>query len=183
MRREWTEQELNYLKSRYLKQPVSVTAEKLNRTECSVKRKAIKIGLRHYYTDYLSAKLIAKCFGVDITVPIRWIEKLGLPARKVVCENQTRYLIDPEDFWKWAEEYKNKINWTNFQENSIVPQPNWVHEQKLNFKTKNHRKKFTEQDRILMMGMLRKGMSYRQIAEVMGRTYNSINHYCRTIYQ
>lgn len=23
----------------------------------------------------------------------------------------------------------------------------------------------------------------RQIAEIMGRTYDSINHYCRTIYQ
>ena len=183
MRRQWTEQEVNYLKSRYLKQPVSVTAEKLNRTKQSVQKKATKIGLKHYYTDYLSAKLIAKCFGLDTTVPIRWIEKLGLPARKVVCGNQTRYLIDPEDFWEWAEEYKDKINWTNFQENSIVPQPRWVHEQKLNFKTRNHRKRFTEQDRVLMMGMLRKGMSYKQIAEAMGRTYNSINHYCGTIYQ
>lgn len=119
MRREWTEQEIIYLKSRYLKQPVSVTAKKLNRTEYSVKRKAIKIGLKHYCTDYLSAKLLAKCFVVDTTVPIRWIEKLGLPAKKVVCETQTRYLIDPDDFWKWAEEYKDKINWTNFKENSI----------------------------------------------------------------
>ena len=183
MRREWTEQEVNYLKSRYLKQPVIVTAEKLNRTKQSVQKKAAKIGLKHYYTDYLSAKMIAKCFGVDTTVPIRWIEKLGLPAKKVVSETQTRYLIDSEDFWEWAEEHKDNINWTNFQENSIVPQPEWAHEQKLNYKTKNHRKKFTEQDRILMMGMLRKGMSYRQIAEVMERTYDSINHYCRTIYQ
>ena len=101
----------------------------------------------------------------------------------MVCETQTRYLIDSEDFWKWAEKYKDKINWTNFQENSIVPQPEWVREQKLNHKIRNHRKKFTEQDRILMMGMLRKGMSYRQIAETMERTYDSINHYCRTIYQ
>lgn len=183
MRREWTEQEVNYLKSRYLKQPVIVTAKKLNRTKQSVQKKAAKIGLKHYYTDYLSAKMIAKCFGVDTTVPIRWIEKFGLPAKKVVCEKQTRYLIDSEDFWEWAEKYKDKINWTNFYENSIVPQPEWVREQKLNCKTRNHRKKFTEQDRILMMGMLRKGMSYRQIAEIMERIYDSIKHYCRTIYQ
>ena len=100
-----------------------------------------------------------------------------------MCETQTRYLIDSEDFWEWAEKYKDKINWTNFQENSIVPQPEWVREQKLNYKIRNHRKKFTEQDRILMLGMLRKGMSYRQIAETMGRTYEGIKHYCRTIYQ
>ena len=71
MRREWTEQEVNYLKSRYLKQPVEITAKKLNRTKMSVKRKAVNIGLKHYCTDYLSARMIAKCFGVDTTVPIR----------------------------------------------------------------------------------------------------------------
>lgn len=44
---------------------VQKTAEKLNRSINSVKRKAANLNLNHY-TDSLSAKVIARCFGMDV---------------------------------------------------------------------------------------------------------------------
>ena len=64
MRREWTEWEVRYLEKKYVGQPVERTAKKLNRTINSVKRKAAKLDLNHY-TNFLSAKVVAKCFKVN----------------------------------------------------------------------------------------------------------------------
>lgn len=71
MRREWTEWEMQYLEKKYLKQPISVTAKRLGRSVESVKQKASRMGLNRYM-DILSAKPLARCFGVDISVVIRW---------------------------------------------------------------------------------------------------------------
>lgn len=73
MRREWTEWEEKYMERKYLRQPVKVTAERLNRTVVSVKRKAAKMHLNHNI-DCLSAKEVSRCFNCDISVILRWIE-------------------------------------------------------------------------------------------------------------
>ena len=106
MRREWTEWEVRYLEKKYVGQPVERTAKKLNRTINSVKRKAAKLDLNHY-TNFLSAKVVAKCFNVDTKVVLRWINKFNLPCKKVVCSNQTRYLIDG-NIIKYICRWKNK---------------------------------------------------------------------------
>lgn len=98
MRRNWTKKEEKYMIMRYTKQPVDVTAKKLNRSKQSVIRKANRLGLNSY-VDNLGARAIAKCFGVDVAVVIRWINKLGLPSRTISCRNQVRYDIDINDFW------------------------------------------------------------------------------------
>ena len=47
-RREWTEDEEEYLISRYVHQPIKTTAKRLNRSEYSVKQKAARLGLNKY---------------------------------------------------------------------------------------------------------------------------------------
>ena len=48
MRREWTDWEVKYLEKKYVGQSVERTAERLNRSVNSVKRKAAKMNLNHY---------------------------------------------------------------------------------------------------------------------------------------
>lgn len=182
MRREWTEQEIIYLNRRYLKQPVSRTAAFLNRTESSVKRKASRIGLNHY-ADNLTAKSIARCFHTDVSVVIRWINKLGLPAYCINCTTETRFIIEADKFWKWAEDHKDKINWAGYELKSILPEPEWVNEIVRAYPKKRSRKKITEHEKNQIRNMLRKGMSYKEISEQIGRSYYSVNHICRTIYE
>ena len=76
-RRKWTEREEKYMESRYLYQPVEITAKRLKRSVCSVKKKAAKLGLNKFY-DIFSAKQLAKCFNTDISVVLRWIEKFDM---------------------------------------------------------------------------------------------------------
>ena len=170
MRREWTEWEVRYLEKKYVGQSVERTAKKLNRTINSVKRKAAKLGLNHY-TNFLSAKVV-----------LRWINKFNLPCKKVVCSNQTRYLIDGNMFWKWAENNKDIINWSKYEKQSLLPEPKWLKESIRNYDTPNAREKYTDDDIMKIRVLLTKGLSYAEISKETGRTYDGIKHLCGTIY-
>lgn len=182
MRREWTSAEETYMNRRYLSQPVEVTAEKLGRTKMSVIRKASKMKLNHYSTE-LNAKSLARSFCCDCSVTIRWIKKYGLKSKEIKCSNQTRHLIMVEDFWAWAEENKEKINWSKYQRYSLVPEPEWVKDAIREYKTPKAGKKFTQQEIVLVKNLLKRDLTYRQIAEQMGRSYYSISRLCRKIYR
>lgn len=182
MRMEWTANEETYMERYYLSQPAKKTAEKLNRTIPSVKRKAAKMGLNHY-TSSFNAKAVANCFNVDISVIKRWIEKFGLPCKKVRCDTQTRYIIDIATFWKWAEEHKDIINWSRYERLTMCPEPNWLEETIKNYNTPKSRNRFTEQEVVSVKGMLHRGLNYKEIALQMGRSYYSIKHLCRKIYR
>lgn len=175
MSRQWTEKEEAYLLKKYLSQPVKKTADILGRTEHSVKRKAANMGLNHY-ADQMGAKTVANCFRSDVSVVIRWIEKFGLPAKRIVYDHMTRYLIDGEVFWKWAKDHKEIINWSKYERGSLPPEPDWVTECKMNYKTVNSRKPISVTDKMVIRGLLRKDMSYAEIAEQVGRTTESIRH-------
>lgn len=182
MRRNWTEQEEKYMEKKYTSQPVETTAKKLDRTIVSVKRKAAKMGLNHY-ADELNARTLANCFNVDVAVVIKWIDKFDLPCKKVVCKNQTRYLIQMDEFWKWAEKNKGIINWSKYEEMSLCPEPMWLKQAIDEYGTPNSRKRFTEQEIIIVKNLLHRGLQYREIAEEIGRSYYSVSHLCRNIYK
>lgn len=182
MRREWTENEINYMEKRYVSQPVEQTAKALNRSVYSVKRKASRLRLIHYANENLSAKTISRCFNSDVSVVIRWINKFELPAKSMSVGGQTKYSIDAEQFWKWAEKNKEIINWSKYEDKSLLPEPDWVKESKRNYANPKHRTRITEQDRTQVKMLLKKGYTYPMIAKEMGRTYDAISHIGRTVF-
>lgn len=165
----------------YLRQPAKRTAEVLNRSICSVRKKAAAMGLNHYNSQ-LNAKTVAKCFNCDVSVVIRWINKLGLPARRIYCDNQTRYIIDAERFWEWAESHRPEINWSKYEIGSILPEPEWARMEKSSYKHPKSRRKISAQEKLLIKNLLRKNMSYKEIAEEIGRSYDSVKHIGKTLY-
>lgn len=72
MRREWTKQEEQYMLKKYIRQPIKRTAQKLNRTEVSVKHKAAQLGINKHM-DLFGIRTFAECFGVDNSVVLRWV--------------------------------------------------------------------------------------------------------------
>lgn len=181
-RREWTIKEEKYMNKHYLQQPAKITAKHLDRTVISVRKKAAQMGLNNYYGDFLGARTIAKCFDIDVSVVIRWIEKLNLPATKVrESKNKTRYQIDPEQFWKWADDHRSEINWSRYEICSILPEPRWVEFEKARYKTKRYRQHFTDNEIVQVKHMLHRGMNAKEIATEIGRTEDGIKHLIRKI--
>ena len=175
-------EEEKYMNKYYLRQPTKRTAKVLNRSIESVRKKAVQMGINTYYDGYLSAHVLAECFSTNTQVIKRWIEKFNLPAIKINdSKHRTRYQIDPENFWKWADGHRDVINWSGYDLCSILPEPQWVEFEQSRYKTKRHCRKFTANEIVQIKHMLRKCMTYKEIAEKLGRTERSIEAKVRKI--
>lgn len=128
MAQRWTDREIRYLESKYLNQAVSITAKRLNRTERAVVKKALDMGLSKVH-DVLSVNKLAECFNVTHKVVMKWINQYDLPCRKFKCSCCTKYMIDLENFWKWAEQHKDIINWTKYDYMTLALEPEWVRQE------------------------------------------------------
>ena len=181
-RREWTVEEEKYMSKYYLRQTTKQTAKALNRSIESVRKKAVSMGINTYYDGYLSAHVLAECFSTNTQVIKRWIEKFNLPAIRINdSKHRTRYQIDPEKFWKWADAHRSEINWSGYDLCSILPEPRWVEFEQGRYKTKRHCQNFTENEVVQIKHMLHRGMTYKEIAAALGRTERSIETKVRKI--
>lgn len=179
MRREWTEEEEKYLISKYLSHSFKTIAKKLNRSENSVKRKAVKMGL-YKRSDLFGIKTFAECLNTDSRVIYRWINKYDMPCNNIKYDGINHYNIDLVLFWQWAEQHKNLINWSKYNRGTLPLEPEWVQTEKNNCKCPKNRDRWTDQDIRMIRSLLRSGKSYKEIALKMGRTYYSINHLMRS---
>lgn len=178
MRRAWTEEEVAFLEKWYEKRGIPFFMKKFNRTEASVKRKAQKLGLNAYICEELYVKMVARCFHCDSSVINRWIDKYGLPFRKVQRGQATCKLINTDNFWKWAEDHKDIIPWQKYDRLSLLPEPEWL-DACIKASVKNNRKKVSTLERNAVIRLRNKGESFEQIADELGRTVDSVKHIWR----
>lgn len=182
MQRKWTEWEVQYLERFYLRQPIKKTAEKLGRTVNSVERKAARLKLNHCKTEFCTKAILMNCFNVDCRVINRWITKYHLPYKKIAHGNTMTCGVKIDDFWIWAKKHKDIINWSRYERNSLPPDPEWVRDAVLNCSITNKSKKYTEQEIINIKHMLRRGLTYKEIAKETGRSYYGIMSLCQSIW-
>lgn len=179
MRREWTEQEVEYLEKYYDAKGPTFIAGKLDRTVNSVKRKAQNLGYNAYICEDIYVKTIAKCFDCDSSVVNRWIDKFGLPYRRVQRGQAICKLISTNKFWKWAENHKELIPWSKYERLSILPEPEWIDETIKSYAITNNRKKVSSLESQYIISLRRKGKSFEEIAVTMNRTVHSVKHIWR----
>ena len=179
MKRKWTKRETEYVEKFYEKRGVPYIADKLNRTQYSVKRKAQKLGHNAYVCEDLYARTLARCFDCNSRVINRWIDKYGLPC-KIIQRGQTKCrLISVDNFWKWAGDHKELILWHKYERLSIVPEPDWIEEAIQTYTVRNHRKRITPMEKQYAIAQRKRGRSFEEIAKEMNRTVNSIKHIWR----
>jgi len=179
MRKEWTSKEVTYLENSYDKRGVPFIAKKLNRSEVSIKRKAQSLSLNAYSGDKLYLRTFARCFDCDSRVINRWISDYGLQFSKVIRGQATCKLIDTEQFWIWAEEHQDLIPWNKYESGSLLPEPNWAKQKLKTYAYKNNRKSITRYDINSVVFLRKKGYTFPQIANELGRTLDSVKHIWR----
>lgn len=176
--RRWTADEIDYLKENIGYRRVKEIADSLGRTETAVTLKLKRLGIG--FTRSLSGKItsgeLAQLLGVDRNTVKGWIVTHGLPStRKVTCKKRKYILISPEEFWRWAKDNREKIDFSKMERNSLPPEPRWVAEERKNpsFQQRNYQEWSTQEDRLLAR-LIDEGLSYREIAERMNRSAYSI---------
>ena len=118
-RKEWKNEEIEYLKENFGSQPIEEIARKLNRNVSAVilKSRRLRIGSISANMDNLNTVQLGDALGIQAKDVISFITKYGLKARKVKLIKRRVYRIKLSNFWKWAELNKDKIHWEKVEKN------------------------------------------------------------------
>lgn len=124
----WTKEEVNYLEENWGSITLGTICKNLNRSKNAIKLKAYRMGLGDplLHFDGITVSELSKAINVSYSLLRTWIEKYELPAYKKRFVNKHVYVIDYDDFWNWAEENKNMIDFTRFDRYTLGIEPDWV---------------------------------------------------------
>lgn len=180
MKREWTIDEIKYLKEHIGVHKICTIAQKLGRSYTSVIVKMKRLGLSNtkLQTGFLTIGELAEVLKVERNTVKWWITKHGLPYKKrVTRKSRSFYFIDTFDFWEWAEKHKEKVQFSKMESLVLLPEPHWVNEERRmekQIKKKKNYKYWTTKEDQRLLELRKKGLKYAEIGQKMNRSSLSV---------
>lgn len=181
--RTWEQEELDFLEDKWGILSISAIAKKLNRTTTSIQIKANRLGLGTFIdsAEYITLSKFIQALGYKqgYTYTCNRLIKLGLPVKKKKIVSRNIKIVYLDDFWKWAEEHKNDINFAKFEKGDLGLEPEWVEEKRkadLSNPSKiTHNRVWTKaHDNTLISMCKSQRYTYKDIARELNRTENAI---------
>lgn len=132
-RRFWTDDEVLYLEENWGTKSVKGIAKHLDRSVNSVKLKAQRIGLPDPRLAFEGITLNQLSFALNISYSLikRWIKLYDFPAKRRVFSEKSRvHIVNYTDFWKWAEQNKQMIDFSRVEKHILGAEPSWVTEKR-----------------------------------------------------
>ena len=172
--------EIEYLEDTWGVFTINTISRELKRSKEALIAYAEKNGLGGFlYTDeYLTTGEAGVIAGVDYTTIIYWIKHNSLKAKFRKIHKKKVYLIDPQDFKDFLK--ANQSKWSTLKADLSMFNGNeeWlikkISEDK-NCKYKNTNNMWTVKEEENLIKLVNKGYSNLEIAEILGRTRDSIS--------
>ncbi|WP_180232375.1 Myb-like DNA-binding domain-containing protein [Priestia megaterium] len=177
-RRNWTLEEVFYLREKIGVYSFKAIAKKLDRSIYSVKMKAAKLGIGDPAKNFdgVTQCQLADALNVDYGSINRWIAEYQLPIiRKVFAEEKSVKCINLNDFWQWAEKHKHMLNFARVEKHILGAEPEWVDKKrgadKMNLTKKKKKRAWTvEEDKLLISMVHAFCYTYAEIAQRVQRS-------------
>jgi plasmid maintenance system antidote protein VapI len=154
-----------------------IIQKKATSVKCRVRD--LKLGDALLHADFITKTYLARTLEIDVKVVSRWIENHGLRSvKKVVALEKVVASINLDDFWKWAEQNKNLINWKKFKEGDLGAEPDWTLKAREDYRKntpKNCNKEWSNEEDALLQSYYKLGKTYKEMAELMGRSQQSVS--------
>ncbi|MBM7662971.1 IS30 family transposase [Bacillus mesophilus] len=179
MRRNWTLDEINFLEENVGHIKISSIAQKLNRSEQAVILKLNRIGLSNTKEQFgqLTVGELSRLIKVERKTVCGWIKNYGLKSIKKTTRATKKFsFVDPKDFWKWAEENRERLDFSRIDPHTIPPEPDWVkHERVQDSKVEQQNyKSWTIKEERELRDLISMGMSFKEVAKSLNRTNSSV---------
>jgi hypothetical protein len=177
-KKSWSEIEIDYLKDNIGMMKITTIADKLDRSENAIVLKAKRLGIANTknHQGYLNVSELAKLIGKDRKVVSYWTKNCGLHTyRRITHSKRSFCFIKPEEFWEWAFDNQEKLNFQKIEPNSIPPEPDWVREVRMTQEVKGKIYKnwtIKEMQKLIELKLL--GLDEEKIAKKLNRSSTSI---------
>jgi hypothetical protein len=183
-KKNWTEEDLEYLYQRWGEVSVPSIAKKLGRSEMAVILKAQREGLGSVLDSGEAVSLsqlvtaikgnnssYSSCYEV-------WVKKYGLPVHKKRVRKNTFRVVYLEEFWEWAEKHRSIIDFSKMEPFILGVEPEWVSKQRKNDFLTKHKQKFTPwteaEDAKLKYLVSQQRHTYDEISKDINRSVGAI---------
>ena len=178
---KWTPEEEQYLQDKWGEVGIKGLAKTMGRSENAIIVRAQRLGLgAHLHADsrVTANQLMKAIYGGKQQggwTMNRWI-KNGLPIKKHLVKNSRFKVIDIDDFWKWAEQHKDIVDFSKMEENILGKEPEWVKEKRMIDKRERfNANPWTQgEDRKLIQLLDRYEYTYNDLCKMMNRTEGAI---------
>lgn len=128
----WLATESDYLEEKWGKVSIPTIAEHLDKSMNAIILKARRLGLgRHLHGgEYITLNQLAIAMGKYYSqIKTRFIPR-GLPIKHKKSVNKSFRIIYIKDFWEWAEDHKDLLEFSKFEVNALGEEPEWVKEKR-----------------------------------------------------
>lgn len=178
--KRWSKEEIDFLTTFWGSYNLVKMSKKLNRTVDSVKVKSERLGLGGSLRsqDSITKADIKKiCKVTDYTVE-KWIASYGLKCtKKVLAKKRCFCLIKLKDFWEFAFNNNELIDFSKIEKNILGIEPVWVDDfRKRDFRVKRkpYVKKWSESEIKEAIRLYKNGLSCKEISEKLDRSYHAV---------
>lgn len=182
MKRKWTSEEIAYLEESWGVTSIPSIAKRLKRSVYSVKLKSNKIGLKRFYHqgEYITLHQLITAIGKKGSYQYlsKRLEREGFPIKYKIKITEKIKVVYIEDFWKWTKENQNKLDFSDFEENILGSEEDWVKNKRRSDKQKKRQYKNTHwtkaEDKRLEEALNKYKYSYSDLRKMLNRTEPAI---------
>ena len=172
----WSDAEKEYLEDNWGVKTLFGISRQLCRTEKAVhaETRKLRLGASTKADEYLTASQVAKLLNVRRRTVYYWIQHGNLKARHICLVFKRKFwMIRHENLWGWLEKNQDRFDSRKINEMELGYEPQWFQQKRLNDQMiPNRNKRWTTLQ--VQQILVNKGMDLQDIADLMGRTYNSI---------
>jgi hypothetical protein len=185
--KSWTKDEIEYLEDKYGTVSMQAISETLGRSVVAIQNKRQKMHLGAFLEngEYITWHQLCIALGNkggSGYKNISWIKNRHCPVKYKTVDQCRFKVIYLDDFWKWAEENREFIDFTKMEPLILGKEPEWLKEtrkvqwaKKLRYRTDPWTK--LEDDKLRQMISEYK-YSYDEISRELGRTCGAVQRRC-----
>lgn len=185
----WTKEEADYLQDKWGVISIRAIANHLEKSVNAVKLKAQRLGLGDPRMNFEGITIcqLGKAIGREYSTLKTWMQRYGMPVKKKIFAQESRVLIiSYSDFWKWAEQYKELMNFAKMEPNILGAEPEWVKvkrkaDQMKSQKTEQAIAWTPEEDQRLVQVLQTKNMTYPDVARLFDRSESAVRRRLRDL--
>lgn len=185
MRRNWTQEEVDYLRNVWGNVSVKNITKHLSRSVYSVLNKVNKLklgtflscGERYVTLSYLSEAVYGNQSSGGY-IKISWAQNRGLPLHTICRQKEKFEVVYIDEFWEWAYKNQSFLNFSKFEKYYLGVEPDWVDKKRRT--DIRHSYKFitspwtTVEDERLKKFLAEHKYSYRELSILLNRTEGAI---------
>lgn len=185
--RNWTKEEVQYLTDNYGEKSYQTLSRKLNRSikAIEIKARRLKLGSFLECGDYITWNQFQGAIGNSTGCGYKtksWIQDRNFPIHSKKVRNNSFRIVYIHEFWKWAKDNQDLLDFSKMEENILGVEPDWAKEKRKRDFEKRQKIKQTpwtkDEDERLKYLLKKQKYTYMELSRMMMRTTGAIQRRC-----